>query len=94
MNANVNLQRGASSASADKPSNALQVVEPRTPADSNVGTAGLTAPELYLNRELTWLEFNRRVLHEAEDARTPLPEDPGCAKDVEESADLKDRTRD
>jgi len=27
---------------------------------------------LYLNRELTWLEFNRRVLHEAEDERTPL----------------------
>ena len=34
----------------------------------------LTAPELYLNRELTWLQFNRRVLHEAEDERTPLLE--------------------
>ncbi|MFM1891578.1 MAG: polyphosphate kinase, partial [Pseudomonadota bacterium] len=34
----------------------------------------LDAPELYLNRELTWLAFNRRVLHEAEDARTPLLE--------------------
>lgn len=34
----------------------------------------LTAPELYLNRELTWLEFNSRVLHEAEDERTPLLE--------------------
>ncbi len=34
----------------------------------------LNDPTLYLNRELTWLEFNRRVLHEAEDQRTPLLE--------------------
>jgi polyphosphate kinase len=34
----------------------------------------LDAPEWYLNRELTWLEFNRRVLHEAADARNPLLE--------------------
>nr|VFK47221.1 MAG: polyphosphate kinase [Candidatus Kentron sp. TC] len=34
----------------------------------------LGAPEFYLNRELTWIEFNRRVLHEAEDERTPLLE--------------------
>jgi len=31
-------------------------------------------PSLYLNRELTWLAFNRRVLNEAEDERTPLLE--------------------
>ena len=34
----------------------------------------LDAPELYLNRELTWLEFNRHVLHMAADDATPLLE--------------------
>lgn len=32
------------------------------------------SPALYLNRELSWLEFNARVLHEAVDERTPLLE--------------------
>lgn len=35
---------------------------------------GLTSPELYLNRELTWLAFNRRVFAEALDERNPLLE--------------------
>ncbi len=34
----------------------------------------LSDPALYLNRELTWLAFNGRVLHEAEDDRVPLLE--------------------
>jgi polyphosphate kinase len=34
----------------------------------------LRAPEYYFNRELSWLEFNNRVLHEAIDPRTPLLE--------------------
>jgi polyphosphate kinase len=43
------------------------------------GTAGpvpadLAAPELLLNRELTYLNFCWRVLREAEDARVPLLE--------------------
>ncbi len=32
-----------------------------------------TAPEIY-NRELSWLDFNWRVLHEAQDPRNPLVE--------------------
>jgi len=34
----------------------------------------LTDSEYYFNRELSWLEFNYRVLHEALDPRTPLLE--------------------
>ena len=34
----------------------------------------LEAPEWYFNRELTWLAFNKRVLHEGLDDRVPLLE--------------------
>jgi len=45
-----------------------------SPVPELEGEPDLTSPELYLNRELTWLAFNRRVLREAEDDRTPLLE--------------------
>ena len=36
--------------------------------------ADLSDAQFYLNRELTWLNFNDRVLHEAQDERNPLLE--------------------
>jgi polyphosphate kinase len=41
---------------------------------SNLSDIDLSDPQYYLSRELTWLEFNDRVLHEAMDERTPLLE--------------------
>jgi polyphosphate kinase len=44
------------------------------PAQDGAQQTALDDPVLYLNRELTWLNFNRRVLAEAEDERNPLLE--------------------
>ena len=40
----------------------------------NSASMNLSDPQYYINRELSWLEFNHRVLHEACDPRTPLLE--------------------
>ncbi len=52
-------------------------VSGRTPSAPSLGDSvpdDLTAPELCLNRELTYLNFCWRVLHEAEDERLPMLE--------------------
>ncbi|XGV95018.1 MAG: polyphosphate kinase 1 [Leptolyngbya sp. BL-A-14] len=45
------------------------VTEKQLPSDIN-----LSDPQYFFNREISWLEFNNRVLHEAFDPRTPLLE--------------------
>jgi len=66
----------ATASKADAELAALKAEEAAQKAARSEAETGknLKAPELYLNRELTWLEFNKRVLHEAEDPRTPLLE--------------------
>ncbi len=63
---------------APRPSLRVTEVPGRTPpapgTSSDVAPTALDAPELYLNRELTYLNFCWRVMHEAEDDRTPLLE--------------------
>ena len=41
---------------------------------NGVAAPSLDSPNLYINRELSWLEFNRRVLEEARDPDVPLLE--------------------
>jgi polyphosphate kinase len=55
------------------PATGVAQEEPKPPA-SEATELDLDAPEYYLNRELTWLTFVKRVLHEAGDTRTPLLE--------------------
>src|SRR5436190_15428783 len=54
----------------EEPSNIVAL--PSTPEVTP--TSRFSAPENFTNRELSWLEFNRRVLEEAQDPTQPLIE--------------------
>ena len=52
---------------------ALEISPVEKAADfPSVDTTNLRAPKNFLNRELTWLEYCRRILNEVSDARVPL----------------------
>ena len=72
--------RAADSKAADKDKKSSRSDNSKSEKKSTKGSASskqqiqLNDPKWYLSRELSWLEFNRRVLHEALDSRTPLIE--------------------
>ena len=59
---------------AEKTDKTPKSVEPLPAQIPSIPQFDLHDSQWFLNRELTWLSFNRRVLHEAEDERTPLLE--------------------
>ena len=70
----VPAQDDASNTGAAKAKRAAKAQKPEADAAAKPAKIDFERPEFYLNRELTWLEFNRRVLNEARDKRTPLLE--------------------
>lgn len=67
-------QRRPTTATAPKPKQAGADKKATKLSWPRVNLKTLEAPENVLNRELTWLEFNKRVLAEARDAQLPLLE--------------------
>ena len=75
-------RRGSSKGDRKGPARSARDVDPiisgiKAPSKANGrngGTRRKSTPLPYLNRELAWLEFNARVLHEARDERNPLLE--------------------
>ncbi|MFQ5545865.1 MAG: polyphosphate kinase 1 [Acidiferrobacterales bacterium] len=67
----ITVQKPGKDSKTDTSKPITDKVRPKEKAKEKID---LTSPALYLNRELTWLEFSRRVLNEAQDNRTPLLE--------------------
>lgn len=67
---------GASAAAGDDPAEAPLDQELPVAVEPNPVAKGapLDHPSLYFNRELSWIDFNWRVLYQAMDPRTPLLE--------------------
>src|SRR5512133_970708 len=54
---------------ADEPSAGVEILRKEAPAEKR-----FSDPQNFINRELSWLEFNRRVLEEAQDPTPPMIE--------------------
>ena len=64
------MQPKVEPSSSETATNIIPLREP----DEQPPVRRFAAPENFINRELSWLEFNRRVLEEAQDATQPLIE--------------------
>ena len=64
------MQSKPQSAASEEPSNIVALPGAVEPPPQ----ARFSAPQNFINRELSWLEFNRRVLEEAQDPTQPLIE--------------------